>query len=361
MLDKIKAIEEELKRTPYNKATEHHIGRLKAKLAKLKEELRKRSSQKAKKTGIRKSGDATVALVGFPSVGKSTLLNKLTNARSEVGAYDFTTLEVVPGMLEYKGARIQLLDLPGLIKGASSGRGMGREVLSIVRSADLILIVSDVFNAHNLDVLFRELYEAGIRLNENEPQIKIKVKDRGGIRISSTVKLTKISESTIREILREYRIHNAEVTIREDVTIDRFIDAILGNRKYVKAIKVINKIDLVDEDYLKNIKKMHSDAIYISAEKGTNIDMLKEAIFKSLDFIRVYMKPQGKKADLKEPMILRRGATIEDVCLKIHRDLRDNFRYAQVWGKSVKFNGQRVGLDHVVEDGDIITIVARKR
>ncbi len=361
MLDKIKAIEEELKRTPYNKATEHHIGKLKAKLARLREELRKKSSQKSKKSGIRKSGDATVALVGFPSVGKSTLLNKLTNAKSEVGAYDFTTLDVIPGMLEYKGAKIQILDLPGLIKGASSGRGMGREVLSIVRSADLILLVTDVFNVHQLDVLIRELYEAGIRLNENKPEVRIKIKDRGGIRISSTVRLTKISERTIREILREYRIHNAEVTIREDITIDRFIDAIIGNRKYVKAIKVVNKIDLVDEDYLNEIKKIHGDAIFISAEKGKNIEILKESIYRSLDFIRVYMKPQGRKADLNEPMILRRGATIEDVCLKIHRELRENFRYAQVWGKSVKFNGQRVGLDHVVEDGDIITIVARKK
>ncbi len=361
MLDKIKAIEEELKRTPYNKATEHHIGRLKAKLARLKEELRKKSSQKTKKAGIRKSGDATVALVGFPSVGKSTLLNKLTNAKSEVGAYDFTTLEVVPGMLEYKGARIQLLDLPGLIKGASKGKGMGKEVLSIVRSADLILIVTDVFNVHQIDILIKELYEAGIRLNESKPEVKIKIKDRGGVRISSTVKLTKISEATIREILREYRIHNAEVTIREDITIDRFIDAILGNRKYVKAIKVINKIDLVDDKYLSELKKLHSDAIFISAEKNINIDILKEAIFDSLEFIRVYMKPQGKKADLKEPMILRKGATIEDICLKIHRDLKENFRYAQVWGKSVKFDGQRVGLDHVVEDGDVVTIVARKR
>jgi len=145
--EQIKEIEAELARTQYNKKTQHHIGKLKAKLARLKDELEVRRSKGPKSEGyaVRKSGHATVALVGFPSVGKSTLLNMITNATSEVAPYQFTTLTVIPGLLEHRGAKIQFLDMPGLIKDASKGKGRGREVLSVVRSAGLILLMLDVF------------------------------------------------------------------------------------------------------------------------------------------------------------------------------------------------------------------------
>lgn len=89
-----------------------------------------------------KSGDARVALIGFPSVGKSTLLNKVTNTASAAAAYEYTTLTAIPGVLEYEGARIQLLDLPGIIEGAAQGRGRGRQVVSVAKTADLILVSS---------------------------------------------------------------------------------------------------------------------------------------------------------------------------------------------------------------------------
>ena len=150
--EKIKAIQEEIHKTQINKATEHHIGLLKAKIARLKKEMEgdihgKTVSSKSRSGGysVRKTGDGTVVLIGLPSVGKSTLLNKLTNANSKVGSYKFTTLTVVPGMMEYRGARIQILDMPGIIEGAASGRGLGKRVLSVARSADMVLLILDVF------------------------------------------------------------------------------------------------------------------------------------------------------------------------------------------------------------------------
>ena len=82
-----------------------------------------------------KSGDARIALVGFPSVGKSTFLSKITKTKSEVAAYSFTTLTAIPGVLEYGGAEIQILDLPGIIEGASEGKGRGRQVISAAKAS----------------------------------------------------------------------------------------------------------------------------------------------------------------------------------------------------------------------------------
>ncbi|AAB99336.1 GTP-binding protein, member of GTP1/OBG-family [Methanocaldococcus jannaschii DSM 2661] len=363
--EEIRRIEEELKKTPYNKATQKHIGRLKAKLAKLREQAQSRGGGGGGKGyAVKKSGDATAAFVGFPSVGKSTLLNKLTNAKSEVGAYAFTTLTIVPGILEYKGAKIQLLDAPGIIVGASSGKGRGTEVLSAVRSADLILLTVDIYTLDHLPVLEKELYNVGIRLDQTPPDVKIKVKERGGINVSSTVPLTHIDEDTIEAILNEYRIHNADVVIREDITLEQFIDVVAGNRVYIPSLVVVNKIDLADEEYLKYIKQkleeFGKDYILVSGNKGINLDLLKEKIYEKLGFIKIYLKPQGKKPDFDEPLIMRRGATVKDVCEKLHKDFVRNFRYAQVWGKSAKHPGQRVGLDHKLEDGDILTIVIKR-
>jgi small GTP-binding protein len=113
ILEKIKEIEAEYARTQKNKATEGHLGLLKAKLAKLRAQLMEppKTAKAGEGFDVMKSGDARIALIGFPSVGKSTLLNKLTNTESQAAAYEFTTLTCIPGVIEYNDATIQLLDL----------------------------------------------------------------------------------------------------------------------------------------------------------------------------------------------------------------------------------------------------------
>jgi hypothetical protein len=357
--ERIRELEEELKRTPYNKATQRHIGRLRARIARLKEEKKKRTKAGVRSHGIRKSGDATVVLIGFPSVGKSSLLNRLTSASAKVAGYPFTTLEVIPGVMEYRGARIQILDVPGLINGASAGRGRGREVLSIVRSADLVVLLIDVFNLQQLEVLKQELHSAGIRLDQEPPRVKIKPRPKGGISISSTAKLTRIDEETIKDVLAEFRIYNAEVAIREDITLERLLDAVVGNRVYLPSLVVLNKIDLVREEYITEIKTK-LDCIPVSAKTGANLEALKEAIYSRLEFIRVFTKQPGEKPDLREPLILVKGSTIADLCSRLHGDFKENFRYARVWGSSARHGGQRVGLRHVLADNDIVTIATRR-
>ena len=363
--EKIKAIQDEMARTQINKATEHHLGILKAKIAKLKREqeenIVKKSGVKQDGFDVRRSGDATVVFIGLPSVGKSTLLNKLTDAQSAVGAFQFTTLTVVPGMMEYRGAKIQVLDLPGIIKGASTGKGLGKRILSVARTADLVLLVLDVFQPFHEDVLVNELGNIGIRLNTLPPNITIEKSSMGGIAVAQQVKLTKISEKHLKDLLHIYGIVSARVVIREDVTSEQVSDYIAGNISYSKSLTILNKIDLVDKEFLKDLKtKIKSDVIEVSANSDINIDLLKEKIYEKLKFIRIYMRPKGGETDFKEPLIAREGDSVEDVCNKLHRHLKKQFRYGMVWGKSVKFGGQRVGLNHILLDEDVLTIIKKR-
>lgn len=360
--DKIKEVEEEIQKTPYNKATQHHIGKLKAKLAQLREELIKKASSGKHGFGfaVKKSGNATVVLVGFPSVGKSTLINQITDAKSRVAAYEFTTVDVIPGLMEYNGAKIQILDIPGVISGAASGKGRGKKVLSITRNADLILILIDILNLKQIETIEKELYDVGIRLDQKPANINIKKTIRGGVKLISGIRLTKIDERTVREILNVNGIHNAIVTVHEDITPEQLIDSVIGNRVYIPSVIAVNKIDLASEKQVKEVmEKIGNGIIPISAEKGINLDLLKSEIFRKLNMIRIYMKPQGKKPDMDEPLILKNGSNIQDLCNSLHKDLKRKFRYAVIYGKSAKFDGQIVGLNHILKDGDIVTVVKR--
>jgi uncharacterized protein len=366
--EKIKEIQDQIHRTQINKATEFHIGLLKAKIARLKREMQENVHGKTMHTGgenvgfdVRKAGDATVVLIGLPSVGKSTLLNSLTNAKSRVASYQFTTLTAVPGMLHYRGAKIQVLDLPGIIEGASGGKGFGKRVLSVARGADLVLIVLDVFQPHHLGVLKKELAEAGVRLDEQPPNIVVEKTSIGGLSINAQVPI-KASERLIKEIMRLYGLHNGRLIIREpNLTDDQLIDALNGNRIYVPSVVVLNKIDLVNPSFIQEVKSKigsnNNNFVPVSADSGINIDVLKDLIYKRLGFMRIYMRPKGGETDYKEPLIIKNGATVQDVCNKIHRNMAKNYRYGLVWGKSAKFDGQKVGLDHRLYDEDVITIV----
>jgi small GTP-binding protein len=355
--DKIQDLENELTKTRYNKATEHHFGVVKARIAKLRDKLEKESvKKKGKGFSVKKSGDATVVLLGFPSVGKSTLLNAITKAKSKIGSYEFTTLDVVPGLLEHNFAKIQVLDIPGIIKGAAAGKGRGKEILSMVRNSDLILVLIDSKHPEHYAAILKEIHDAGVRINQIKPDVKIKKKAKGGLSIGSTVKL-KISRKTIQDILKEMKLNNADVVIRSPIDIDMLIDAVMGNRVYIPAITIITKIDAVGKaKRTKLIKELKPDLV-VSAEKGENIPELKEDIFQKLNFIRVFMKEVNKKPDLDEPMIVTRGTKIKDICHRIHRDFVKKFRYAKIWGKGAKFPGQIfLKLDKELVDGDIIEI-----
>lgn len=364
-VQKINEIEAELARTQKNKATMAHICKLKARLALLKRELIASDSKKGGGKGegfdVQKTGDARIGFVGFPSVGKSTLLTKVTSTVSEVGAYEFTTLTCVPGVVNYRGAKLQMLDLPGIIEGAKDGKGRGRQVIAVARTCSLILIILDALQPlqHKL-IIERELDGFGIRLNKTPPNISIRKKDRGGITVSSTVTLTHLDAETVKTVLAEYRILNADVILRGDYNVDELIDAVEGNRTYAPCIYVLNKIDQISIEELDIVARLPHNCP-ISAHHGWNLDGLLECIWDHLNFIRLYTKPKAQVPDYDAPVILKRipQPSVEKFCHRIHRQLMKNFKYAWVWGSSVKHQPQRVGKDHLLDDEDVIQIVKK--
>ncbi|XP_075248508.1 developmentally-regulated GTP-binding protein 1-like [Convolutriloba macropyga] len=363
IVQKIAEIEAEMARTQKNKNTAYHLGMLKARLAKLKRELiTPKSSGGPTEAGfdVAKTGDARIGFVGFPSVGKSTLLTNLAGVYSEVAAYEFTTLTTVPGVIRFKGAKIQLLDLPGIIEGAKDGKGRGKQVIAVARTCNLILIVLDVLKPlGHKQIIEHELEGFGIRLNKKPPSIYFKKKEKGGINFNATVTLTHLDQETVKAILSEYKIHNADVTFKCDATEDDFIDVIEANRIYIPCIYVLNKIDQISIQELDIIYKI-PHCVPISAHNKWNFDDLLEKIWDYLDLIRIYTKPKGQLPDYSAPVVLRSEAcSIEDFCNKIHKTIIKEFKYALVWGTSAKHTPQNCGKDHLLHDEDVIQIIKK--
>ena len=380
-MEKIKEIEAEMARTQKNKATNYHLGTLKAKLARLRSELFLEQSggggggsAQSEGFSVARNGDARVALIGFPSVGKSSLLSQMTETKSEAAGYEFTTLTCIPGVLRYKGSKIQVLDLPGIIEGAAHGAGRGKEVVAVARSADAILIVLDAgkegLQKHR-EILERELETVGIRLNQKPPDVTLsKRKAGGGIRFSSTVVQTELGpepEKVVTQICREYKISSADILAREIVTVDQLVDVVQGNREYKPCLYLYNKIDTVTIEEVDQLARMpHS--IVGSVAEGFNIgatdedDLLKQKLWEYLGLTRVYTKRKGSPPDLEEPVVLseiRKGTSVKSLCANISSEMLRDFNYALVWGTSAKHAPQRCGINHPLEDQDVVQVVAK--
>ncbi|WP_440771743.1 OBG GTPase family GTP-binding protein [Natronorubrum sp. DTA28] len=365
--EEIEKIEDEIANTPYNKSTEAHIGRLKSKLAEKKEKLQNQSSAGGG-TGysVEKHGDATVALVGFPSVGKSSLLNSLTNAESETGSYEFTTLDVNPGMLQHRGANIQMLDVPGLIEGAATGKGDGQQVLAVVRNADLIIFTLSVFEIEQYDRLQEELYDINIRVDQEPPRVTVRPKIKDGIKITSSTEQD-LDEKTISDVLRDQGYVNADLNLQENVDIDRLVDGLMENREYIPSITCVNKVDLIEPSYKETVDEQlrerdldPEEVTFISAEEEKGLDVLKDRIWDNLGLIRVYMEKPGRGIDWEEPLVIEEGATVAEAIEKLGGEMEERFRFARVTGPSATHDQQQVGKDHVLEDEDVLKLILRR-
>lgn len=369
LLEKIKELELEMSRTQKNKQTEAHLGQLKAKLCAAKRQLLEPGpgAGGGKQPGfeVQRYGDSRIALIGFPSVGKSSLLTALTGVQSEAAAYEFTTLTCIPGVIYLNDAKIQLLDLPGIIKGASTGKGRGRQVIATARSADMIIMVLDATkdNAQR-DMLTKELEDVGIRLNRRPPALSVVKTKTGGFKFNATLPLTQLNREVCFQILQTYKLFNVDVVVHEDASVDDFIDVLEETgtmaRKYMKCIYVYNKIDMLSIPQVDDLART-TMSVPVSVSKNLNLDGLKERIWQELELVRVYTKKKGMFPEFKDPLIMtpQRGnktCTVENAVGMLHKTLLDDFKCALVWGASVKTSPQNCGLKQELCDEDVIQI-----
>ncbi|HIQ10829.1 MAG TPA: TGS domain-containing protein [Pyrodictium sp.] len=371
--EKIRALQEFLSVAPKHKGAENLLLWATRRLAELKEELekerRKRQSGRGPRIFVEKEGAAQLVVVGPPNAGKSLLVQKLTGARTKVADYPFTTTLPVPGMLKYEDIYFQLVDAPPLTEEAPQ---FVSRVAGLARNADGILLVVDLAvgdPVEQYEKIKDILAQHGVLIERPRGTVRIEKGGSGGIDVVM-VNGGKIIDGTIRDvekILTSYRIYRARVIISGEVSLEDIELAIFRPLTYKPTIVLANKIDVVGAkekyrklyNYLAERRDKSVWLLPISAKYGVNLDKLGELIFKRLNIIRVYTKqPNGEPS--KTPLVLPKGSTIIEVARKIHSDLVKYFVYAKVWGPSAKYPGERVGPDHVLEDGDIVEIHARR-
>jgi len=303
--EKIKALEVMMAVIPKHKGTEKIRAQLKSRMAKLKEELQKRPTiaRAEQAYNIKREGAGQVVLLGLPNVGKSSLFVRLTNALSEVADYPFTTQKPIPGMMSFENLQIQLIDTPPIqLDHVEPGFS------NLIRNADGLLLIVDLSDdpVFQMEILQEEL-----------SQMKIKV-------------VGKLYPLTPEEGWAPKR------------------GFLLGNKCDVRG--AMDRYNTLKDKYQGEFL-----ILPISAKEEMNVDELKQEIYQLLEIIRVYTKVPGKPPDLTEPVILKKGSTIEDVALSIHKDFVAKLRYARIWG-SGKFDGQMVKRDYPVSEGDVIEL-----
>uniref|UniRef100_A0A7J3XZI9 TGS domain-containing protein n=1 Tax=Thermogladius calderae TaxID=1200300 RepID=A0A7J3XZI9_9CREN len=360
--EKIKALEEFLSAVPKHKGTENLREWATKRLAELREELEERKKKSARRGLsflVEKEGAAQVVLVGLPNSGKSLLVQRLTGAKTRVSDIPFSTTFPQVGMLKYEDIYFQLVDTPPILP----GRGpFNNRVMGLCRNADLIMIILDATRDVVKDYLEirGELESAGILLSKAKGRVEIERYKTGkvGVKVTMMGELVDATIEDVKKLLASYNIHNAHVRVIGRVTLDDVEHAIFGNVQYKPSILLVNKIDAGGEravEYLRKNTDVEGSMLGVSALTGLGLGKLGELIFKELEIIRVYTKsPTSGVSD--KPLILRRGATVLDVAKRIHKDFVENFHYARVWGPSSKYPGERVGLDHILMDKDIVEI-----
>ncbi|NHJ41278.1 MAG: TGS domain-containing protein [Asgard group archaeon] len=365
--DKIIKLEKFISLVPKHKATEKMVARLRSRLVRYKSELEdKRRRQKSLSKGptwvIAKEGDAQVSLVGLSNVGKSQLLKSLTGANSKVTDYPFATEKPHPGVLDSNGAIIQLIDLPSLYPNIKNESKNGPMLLSQIRAADLIIIVIDLSKdpTEQMNIINEELLSGSIRVNKERPPIELTKTGSGGAILIGDNKID-ASREEIVDILNDQGYYNFSLKFLKPMSLGDLVEALDAGLVYSKGIIVANKGDSKGskENYEKLVQtysKQYS-IIPVSALKGDGLEELKKIIFENLGLIRVRSKePMGDIAP--KPIVLKKGATVGDIAKIIHTRFYDHFKQAKIYGPSAKFDGQSVGLNHVVQDGDIVEIFA---
>lgn len=364
--EKIKALEEFLSAVPKHKGTENLVAWARRKLSELREELEERRQRRGSGPSyfVEKHGVAQVVLVGYTLAGKSSVFNALTGARSRVTGIPYTTMYPVPGMMLFEDVQIQLVDTPPFVPNLSSVSWGGR-LVGLIRNSDAVAVVVDASRdpVEQLRTILGELEGSGILLRRPRGRVVIeRSKAYAGIRVVRMGKLVNATEDDVRKLLESYRIYGALVKVYGEVSLDDVEKAIFEASVYKPSLILLNKVDLLSEVELgrvtSEVKSLapHAPVVPVSATTGRGLSSVPRTTFEILEVIRVYTKEPNAREPSKEPLVVPKGSTVEDAVRRIREEFLKYFKYARVWGPSAKYPGERVGLDHILSDGDVIEI-----
>ena len=305
--EKLRYLELMLATIPKHKGTDHMQGDIKRRISQTKAALEKKSGLKRHNPfKVEREGIGQFAVVGAANVGKSALVGKLTNAKTTVADYAFTTTKPVPGMMPFENVQIQIVDLPPVSEEFTEPAMVG-----MIRNTDGVILVCRPYVAR-----------------PGGP-------DRGRQRDTPQIQGRAVPPP------------RGEVHARR--------------RRPPQAFFVGNKLETAAaEENLKTVTDLYGadfPVIGVSVERGFGLEEVRRAAFEMLDVIRAYTKSPGKKPDFDEPVVLKRGATVIDFAASIHKDFAKSLKFARIWSKDPdKFEGQKVNRDDVLYDGDIIEL-----
>lgn len=350
--EKIVALQEAIKYMPKHKGAENLRAFIYRRLAELKRELQKEKERKSGGGGVRlipKEGFQAV-LFGFPNSGKTHILSKLTNAPVKPTDYPLATTEPTPGMMDVKGGKVQLVEVPSYFEGYEESK-MGRIGLATMRATDAIILVVDLTEdpIRQVKELVEFLRSEDIYLNKRPPNVRVEKRYSGGFEFIGD-SFMEGERKTYIDILQTYGIHSAVITFLERTTPEDFILAVNESARFLPAVLIGNKVEQADERNIErfmaipNVQKI----IFINDE----INATKERLFESLGLIRVYTKPPREEPS-PEPVVLKKGSKIRDLAARVLHG--KEVKQARVWG-SARFPGQTVGPDYELHDGDIVEL-----
>jgi ribosome-interacting GTPase 1 len=334
--ERLSCLKEMLKTIPKHKGTEHLQADIKTRIKELTEEL-----AGPKKGGIRTGpiytiqpeGAAQVALLGPPNSGKSSLHAKLTGSHAEVGPYPYTTHAPLPGMMPYKDIHFQLIDLPPI-----STSFMEPWMPNALQLSQAVILLVDLGIAGCVE----NVVEIMTRLENKRISLIEKWKEPLGFGYLDADDKDKASDK-----------HNEEAENEDGDDLDDPFHI------YLPTLLVANKCDVQNDpdeiEVLEELIQKKYPAIFISVTTGDGIERIGTLLFEGLGIVRVYTKAPGRPPDMDRPFTVFRGDTVLDVARLVHRDIAKTFKFGRIWG-SAKFDGQQVGRDHVVCDGDVVEL-----
>lgn len=302
--EKILAVERMLAVMPKHKGTDGLKADLRRKISKLREAAtqKKGGGRHTDIFHVPRSGAGQIVLLGLPNCGKSSIIAALTNAKVNVADFPFATAAPVPGMMKFEDVQIQIIDMPPI-----TAEYVAPGQVGTYRNCDVICVVIDL---------------AG-------------------------------------DVRKQIRVCHDFLESRS-LLVDGQTPAFdsQGNAIGKRMFCICTKSDIAQAGALETVKRLCRrpfEFIEVSVKTGAGMDTLPAALFGQLGIIRIYAKPPGKPADMREPFTLPTGSTVMDMAMAIHRDLVEKLKFARIWGTGV-YAGQNAQRTHVLNDKDIVEL-----